>query len=69
MEITAAYGIALPEARPASQATPVAGPPAGGFGGFGVGDLLAFNRWETAAVGAALVIGLALYANALYDAA
>ena len=71
--VTVAYGIALPESQPARPApgssTPGAAA-AAGAGGFGAADLIAFaNRWETAAVGAALVIGAALYVNALYDAA
>lgn len=67
METVAAYGMpltALPSPAPVAMATPgVVGPQPGMWG------LPTYvSRWETAAVGTVVIIGLALLANAAYDA-
>lgn len=63
MDQIVAYGIALPAAVPA--AAPSSPAPAGvSFDAFGLAHV---NRLEASVWGAILIIGAALYVNALYD--
>lgn len=68
MQGVAAYGMvtSFDVARPGLAAAPVtavAGPPAGQSWA----DVLRVNRWESGAVGAVVIIALAVYVNTLLD--
>lgn len=66
----AAYGLALNMGAPtpAAAVAPAAVSSAPPAGGFNLGDAFYVNRWESSAVGALLLVGLALVANAYFDA-
>lgn len=70
MEPIAAYGMAITLGAPPPAAMPAeVAPRAGAVSPWATGfsDLVAVNRWQSAAVGTLVVIGLALYTNALLD--